>query len=119
MTDISGLFDQQMQDKLSSLVNQQRKMIKFREHKDQSFVGELSQVTLDSIDEVNVRKHLEELERSYFFALSFLIKHGKILSNGDLFLCGEMVRDINSYNCHDVVLAVFDLNKDFKLKKIK
>ncbi len=39
------------------------------------------------------------------------------LSNGDLLLSGR-IKDVDE-NCHDVVLAVFDLNKDFKLKKIK
>ena len=81
MTDISGLFDQQMQDKLSSLVNQQRKMMKFREHKDQSFVGELSQVSLDSFEQIFIKKQIEEIKKRYILEdpIYYEIRKGKFL----------------------------------------
>ena len=83
-------------------------MLKFKEYKDQSFVGELSQVSLDSFEQIFIKKHLEEDVTGLTIATSFEFKKGKILSNRDIVLFSE----IRSWNVdsHDVVLAIFDLN---------
>ena len=91
-------------------------MMKFKEYKDYSFVGELSRVSIDSFDQIFLKKQLEELEKGYFLNdnttqmldMNFRYLKGKILSNRDFLLCGE----IRSWNVdsHDVVLAIFDLN---------
>ena len=36
-------------------------MMKFKEYKNQSFVGKVSPVSLDSINEIRIEKHFEKL----------------------------------------------------------
>ena len=98
-----------------------KKMMKFREHKDQSLVGELSQVSLDSFNQISFKKQIKEIEKRYNrlgleVSFYFHVINGKILSNGDLLLCGK-IEDIDD-SFQDLVLAIFDTKKD-KLKKIK
>ena len=51
-------------DNFNSLLH--NKMMKFKEYEDQSFVGELSQVSFDLLKQIVIRKHLEEIEKGYF-----------------------------------------------------
>ena len=92
-----------------------KKMMKFREHKDQSLVGDLSQVSLDSFNQISFKKQIKEIEKRYNrlgleVSFYFHVINGKILSNGDLLLCGK-IEDIDD-SFQDLVLAIFDTKKD-------
>ena len=61
---------------------------------------------------------LEHYHTGLTMPFSFEFQKGEILGNGDILLCSE-INEENTVGSYDVVLALFDSNKDFKLKKIK
>ena len=71
-------------DNISILLH--NKMMKFKEFEDLTLMGELTEVSLDSFCEISLEKHFVKLRHELIYEIEF--KLGKILSNGDLLLCG-------------------------------
>lgn len=85
-------------------------------------MGELTLITLDSLSEISLEKHFNNLQDIFFreynqyHEFNYEFKSGKILSNGDLLLYVSF--DDQYDNEQNVVLLVFDLKRNI-LKSFK